>query len=132
MAAGVAPIRARKARYYRDRRLSDRILPPPDIATVIPKRGDDWSGLPEPAGLVEAKGGADSEGDDDANSGIRQEPELPLHEDIAPAPFAPVGEFDFGEDDIQGDAVRLRQAADRRMARSARVASLDPHDGIDL
>src|SRR3546814_19791711 len=62
----------------------------------------------------------ESEASDTENAGIRQEPELPLHENIAPVPPAPAGEFDFGEEDSQGDAARLRQDADRRMARNAR------------
>ena len=112
-----------------------RVLPPPAVGGTPQPRSDDWSLLPEPqipAPKDVRVNEKDTEASDTENAGIRQEPELPLHEDIAPAPSAPVGEFDFGEDDIQGDAVRLRQAADRRMVRSARVASLDPNDGIDL
>src|SRR3546814_17801255 len=74
----------------------------------------------------------ESEASDTENAGIRQEPELPLHENIAPVPPAPAGVFAFGEEDSQGDAARLRQAADRRLARNARTASLDPADGIAL
>lgn len=72
------------------------------------------------------------EEEDAANGGIRQEPELPLHEDVAPAAEPVMGEFDFGEDGAQADAARLRQAADRRMARNACAASLDPGGGMDL
>ena len=36
------------------------------------------------------------------------------------------------DDDAQGDAARARAAADRRLSRAARNASLDPGDGIDL
>ncbi len=135
MAAGVAPIRARKAQYYRDRRMNDRILPPPAVGGSPKPRRDDWSILPtpaRPAESAEAPAEAEETGNDAANAGIRQEPELPVHENIAPPPPAPSGEFDFGESDGQGDAARLRQAADRQMARNARTASLDPNDGIDL
>src|SRR3546814_15485630 len=48
MAAGVAPIRARKARYFRDRRLMARVLPPPAVGGTPKPRTDDWSLLPEP------------------------------------------------------------------------------------
>src|SRR3546814_7568775 len=46
MVAGTPPIRAKKARYYEDGRLNERILPPPDPG----KRGrsvraDNWSAL---------------------------------------------------------------------------------------
>lgn len=50
MVAGCPPIRARKARYFRDRRFVERVLPPPD-PTQLPRpvRTDDWSGRPLPA-----------------------------------------------------------------------------------
>ncbi len=130
MAAGLAPIRAKKARYFSDRRLAGRVMPPP-----VPGRGapaaHDWTAdrVKQP---MEAKA-AEGIGDDAANGGIRQEPELPVHEDIAPSPQRVVnGEFDFSDDGAQADAARLRAAADRRMARGARAAALDPDDGIEL
>ncbi|MFC3784706.1 type IV secretion system protein VirD4 [Sphingopyxis italica] len=130
MAAGLAPIRAKKARYYSDRRLAGRVIPPP-----VPGRGlpaaHDWMAdrVQQP---IETKAKA-AEDDDAANGGIRQEPELPVHEDIAPPPPRSVnGEFDFSEDGAQADAARLRAAADRQMARGARAAALDPDDGIQL
>ena len=47
--SGLAPIRARKLYYYRDRNFTSRILPTPDLATgryedCPPPRRDDWSG----------------------------------------------------------------------------------------
>ncbi len=133
MAAGLAPIRAQKARYYADPRFARRILPPPAVTGGAAPSDDDWTRRREPAELPEPLIAEFIETEDDAaNGGIRQEPELPLHEDIAP-PLPPVnGEFDFGDEDTQADAARLRAAADRRMARNARTASLDPGDGIDL
>lgn len=99
----------------------------------------DWSRAPEPASPeprlalpapVSTRSAEDES--DTANSGIRQEPEIPAHEDVAP-PTRPVqGEFDYADEDAQGDAARARAAADRRMSRAARNASLDPGDGIDL
>ena len=131
MASGLPPIRGQKARYYADARLARRILPPPkpDYGGVV--RADDWTAMQASGEQGEPAAVADPE-EDSANGGIRQEPELPLHEDIAPPPPPAHGEFEFGEDDTQGDAARLRAAAERRMARNARTASLDPGDGIDL
>ena len=40
MVAGTPPIRAKKARYYEDKRLTERVLPPPDPATVRPAGTD--------------------------------------------------------------------------------------------
>src|SRR3546814_12821287 len=60
MVAGTPPIRAKKARYYEDGRLNERILPPPDSG----KRGrsvraDNWSALspqePSPTLLAETE-----------------------------------------------------------------------------
>ena len=131
MVSGLAPIRGHKARYYADPRFARRILPPPSLDVRRNARADDWTNHVSPVAPREPSGQIDADGDA-ANGGIRQEPELPLHEDIAP-PAAPAnGEFDFGDEDAQADAARLRAAADRRMARSARTASLDPGDGIDL
>lgn len=138
MVAGLAPIRARKARYFLDARFRARIVAPPD-RKVGPMKPHDWArkeeAAPAPVRLAlpapEAKEQDESESDT-ANSGIRQEPELPVHEDVAP-PSRPVqGEFDYSDDDAQGDAARARAAADRRLSRAARNASLDPGDGIDL
>ncbi|WP_422060848.1 conjugal transfer protein TraG [Sphingopyxis sp.] len=131
MASGLPPIRGQKARYYADPRFVRRILPPPDVDLRGDRRPDDWTGL-KPAEVPSAAVEAGDVGDDAANGGIRQEPELPLHEDIAPPSPLANGEFDFSDEDSQADAARLRAAADRRMARNARTASLDPDDGIDL
>src|SRR6266849_1869460 len=50
LVSGVPPIRAKKARYFEDPRLTERVLAPPaereQNATPPP---DDWSGLPAPA-----------------------------------------------------------------------------------
>src|SRR5262245_5261979 len=48
LVSGVQPIRAKKARYYEDRRLQDRILPPPMQLRKKPPKAchDDWSALP--------------------------------------------------------------------------------------
>ncbi|HEV7343714.1 MAG TPA: conjugal transfer protein TraG [Sphingopyxis sp.] len=138
MVAGLAPIRARKARYFLDARFHARIIAPPDRKDS-PMKPNDWDdpnagataparpALPAPAAKEEPDSGSDA-----ANGGIRQEPELPPHEDVLP-PSRPVqGEFDYADDDAQADAARARAAADRRLSRAARNASLDPGDGIDL
>ena len=132
MAAGIAPIRCRKARYFKDARLRARILPPPAADALRSLRArDDWSQLPEVTPAPSTRRPQADE-PDDANGGIRQEPALPVHEDIAPVPPPVANEFEFGEDGAQADAVRSRQAADRAMRRNARTASLDPDDGIEL
>jgi type IV secretion system protein VirD4 len=128
------PIRAKKARYYEDPQLQARILPSPkpSPAVQIPSRADpshatiihDWmDAIVVPPHAAAA--------DDPANAGIRREPELPEHEEIAPAPRRPVQEFEPVEDEPDDDAQRLR-ALRRQMRTIARQATLDPADDMGL
>ncbi|MFH1346447.1 MAG: conjugal transfer protein TraG [Pseudomonadota bacterium] len=136
LVSGVPPIRAKKARYFEDPRLTERVLAPPQMASrqsgVAPS--DDWSRLPVPAAAPAGRD-VDASGDvrigDPANAGIRREPELPEHEEIAPERANPTPEFVFGEEDPDDDAVRARVL--RQQARGlARQAAMDPGDGIEL
>ncbi|MBI2714094.1 MAG: conjugal transfer protein TraG [Rhizobiales bacterium] len=135
--SGCPPIRARKARYYEDRRLTERLFPAPkpERPKVTSTATDDWSGPPVPKSWGGNEEASDLPAmllvDDPANGGIRREPELAEHEDIAPEPPTPSPEFAFGEDEPDEDAVRARalRAAARGLARQA---ALDPGDGIDL
>ena len=133
MLSGAPPIRAKKARYYMDPRLQRRILAAPmptiDVATKL--SGDDWNHLPaRNSARVLAASAAPV--DDGANGGVRREPELPPHVEIATAPPQVASEFEFRDsNDVDTDAaksIRLRAM----MAANARQASLDPTDGIEL
>ncbi len=131
MVAGTPPIRATKARYFEDRRLQERIVTPPALATVAaPASSDDWSGR-----IVAAAGSsvnaASSDGGDPANAGIRREPELPEHEEIVAPPPSPAQDFELLDDDPDVDAAKA-DAMRARMRMVARQASLDPGDGIEL
>jgi type IV secretion system protein VirD4 len=134
LVSGVPPIRAKKARYFEDPRLTERVLAPP----AATERGgsplvDDWSSLPVPAVSAsgEVSSSAETKIDDPANGGIRREPDLPQHEEIVPEQARPTPEFVFGEEDPDDNAVRAR--ALRQQARGlARQAAMDPGDGIDL
>lgn len=138
MVSGLFPIRAKKARYFTDRRFTERVLPPPKSATTErPSRPDDWTGTailasePERSHL-RSKPSTDPQDDDPANGGIRRQPELPGHEDIAPERAVQRGdEFDLDRDEPDDDAVR-RRAVNQVMRRAARQAALDPDDGIGL
>jgi type IV secretion system protein VirD4 len=137
LVSGCPPIRAKKVRYYEDRRFMDRILPPLKPKSEEPKKvtaGDDWSGsaIPPANGTTKSKPHASSAPiEDSANAGIRREPELPEHENVAPEPAKPSAEFVFGEDEPDDEAVRARvlRAKGRGLARQA---AMDPGDGIDL
>ena len=134
--SGAPPIRARKARYFEDIRLAERVLAPPQTTggqtgTTPP---DDWSRLVVRASVgsvpeLGASGAVRSE--DPANAGIRKEPELPGHEQIAPELAKPATEFLFSEEGPDDAALRAR--ALRQQARGlARQAAMDPDDGIEL
>lgn len=134
LVAGVAPVRAKKARYYEDARFMERVLPPPAAGTQRPSAppSDDWSELETVAspGGPASDGGTSADGDS-ANAGIRREPELPEHEDVAPPEPPGVQEFDVLDDELDVYAARAR--AIRQQARSvARQATMDPADGLDL
>jgi type IV secretion system protein VirD4 len=138
MVAGTPPIRAKKARYFEDQRLSERILPPPDPAKlVVTERPDGWSVLkpvkPDET-LIAAAGEARRKKEDKANSSLRREPELPQHVEIVHEKTepAPENEFRIILDDDQEDNARQRQAIRRQMGGIARQASLNPDDSIEL
>ena len=131
MVSSCPPIRGKKARYYEDPQLQARILPPP-TATAIADAGRQALSISEDfhdwADAVVARA-ADGKAADTANSGIRREPGLPRHEEIAPQPSLPVREFEPFEDEPDDDAQRAR--AMQRQARGiARQAALDPADDM--
>ena len=132
MLSGSPPIRAKKVRYYEDGELAARILPPPArSANPLPSRGHvpaseadgDW------ASAVAAAPHASNTKDPD-NAGIRREPELPEHEEIAPEPRTAAQEFE-PMDDPDDDAQRQR-AMQRAFNSSARQAPLDPADDLRM
>ena len=133
LVSGCHPIRAKKARYFEDAELKARILPPPGLSpseargriedSPSPVGADDWAGAVVPAPA--------SGTDDPANAGIRREPELPEHEEIAPEAAKAVREFEPTEEESDDDAQRLRVF--QRNARTvARQVSLDPADDMGL
>ncbi|MCX7587779.1 conjugal transfer protein TraG [Phenylobacterium sp. 58.2.17] len=125
MVSGVHPIRAKKARYYQDRRLAERILPPPVPRPPAARRPDDWTSV-----RVEASEAGAGVRADLANAGLRREPDLPQHEEVAPPP---PGRPEFGFEDQAGDDDLVRRRAlQQRMSGLARQASLDPDDGLEL
>jgi type IV secretion system protein VirD4 len=143
MIAGVPPIRTKKARYFEDARLNERVLPVPEVFNSdVPPKADDWSVLkpilvPAVTGSGAAKGQAVRseaimEDTDSANAGLRREPGLDRHKDIAPEPVrGPINEFDPDNDEPDADAVADRMLV-RSMRNVARQVSMDPGDGMEL
>ncbi|ABD24768.1 TRAG protein [Novosphingobium aromaticivorans DSM 12444] len=133
MLAGLHPIRAKKARYFKDRRLSARILPPPECRKAQPNiaNAGAWADMIVQSPTAQRHRSPTDDDDCDAdNGGIRREPELPEHEEIVLPPRL-VSEFEFEEPMIEEDLAQSRQQADRIWT-VARQAALDPGDGIEL
>jgi type IV secretion system protein VirD4 len=135
LVSGSPPIRAKKARYYEDRRLTERVVAPPRPVSgtmQCPACSDDWTSLlSPPIAQNPPQTGALAASSDPANAGIRQEPELPRHDDIAPAPKEPAHEFAFtaeeSDDEVAGaELLRLQTRG------LARQAVMDPKDGLGL
>ncbi|MGJ5131989.1 conjugal transfer protein TraG [Bradyrhizobium sp. SZCCHNR2035] len=138
LVSGVPPIRAKKARYFADPRLVDRVLAPPNPPLTDQDgdaSADDWSRLPPIARSISAKEQgrppALSAAGDAANAGIRREPELPEHEEIVPEPARPAQEFNFEDRDVDAETVRNSVLRDQ-LRGLPRQAALDPDDGLGL
>ena len=139
LVSGCSPIRAKKARYFEDERFRDRIVPPVKLhaASVPPDmRNDDWSGLRKPiVNIAKPESTVQSETaetiDDQANSGIRREPELLQHEEVISEPGPAKAEFEFADDETD-DEVQRATALRKQAVDLARQASMDPDDGLGL
>uniref|UniRef100_UPI0025C1D531 IncP-type conjugal transfer protein TraG n=1 Tax=Acidovorax sp. TaxID=1872122 RepID=UPI0025C1D531 len=138
MVSSVAPIRAKKLRYYADANFQQRVLPSPALAggqyaDAPPLRPDDWSGLEIPptpdAPATASADGLEHLGTAD-DGGPRRQPEL--SETVAYDPdAAPAADLGLLDDDDDAPLPLPRQL-DPALQRTARLASLDPDDGIDL
>lgn len=133
MVAGTPPIRAKKARYFEDRRFQERILPPPTLTAPKQGRPDDWTALPVPPRpqIAEPKPAPESYDDDPTESERRRQPELNRVKPVEKKETIE-NEFEIGlNDDDEDDAAR-NSRMNRLMQGAARQASLDPADGMDL
>jgi len=136
LVSGTPPIRAKKARYFNDRRLAARVLPPPtsaslhdDVATSSLAPPIDWATL-SPSHDARSVGSLAKQADT-ANSGIRREPELPEHEAITREAPAPLPEFALLDDERSRKTVRTA-ALQRSFTAAAGQAAMDPDDDMAL
>ncbi|MDH0959292.1 conjugal transfer protein TraG [Pseudomonas chengduensis] len=133
MLSGLAPIRAKKLRYFTDANFQSRVQPAPRLqpsryADAPAPRADDWSGLAVPA-AVDASAADLSDGEAIEDGGPRRQPELaelaqlPDHDELTSDLLL------LDEDDIPAP---FPTQPDPRLQRVARLAALDPDDGIAL
>lgn len=134
MVSSLAPIKANKLRYYADVNFRQRVLPPPTLTAehysdVPPPRPNDWSGLVIPH--VVAPSGLGTASDAVDEGGPRQQPEL---SEVAayPAETEPLATSDLALLDDDDLPPPLPSRLDPRLQRTARLAALDPGDGIQL
>jgi type IV secretion system protein VirD4 len=127
LVSGMAPIRARKARYYADRRLADRVGPPPVYGGAMRADGVDdvaWTQV-----LGSDRAGGAQVGLEADEGGHQLQPQL-----AEPWPAQPEIR-DEGTAEIvadEGDEVQQAERLRRRFGTATRQAALDPDDGIDL
>lgn len=134
MVAGLAPVRAKKARYYEDIRFKERILPPPTLTVPKQARPDDWTALLLPAWppIAEAIPASQASDEDPTESERRQQPELNrLKLAEKKAPIENEFEIDVDRDGDEDDVTR-NSRMNRLMQGVARQVSLDPGDGMEL
>jgi type IV secretion system protein VirD4 len=133
MVAGHPPVRAQKLRYYEDRNFTERLVPPPALSDTTfadrpAPRGDDWTGravaVPAaPSPLPPGLGGGDGDG------GPRRSTEPDECLGVVEA-RPPLGELDCPDEPYESGGQRVPAA--RAFSRTARLAALDPADGIPL
>ncbi len=137
MVSSVAPIKARKLRYFADANFKRRVLRPPvpismegRYADAPPMRPDDWSGLAIPA-VPTVSTTATLDGLSNADDGgPHQQPELSEVTTYSSEPEPPANDLALLDDDDL--PLPLPRQIDPALQRTARLASLDPDDGIDL
>jgi len=142
LVSGVPPIRARKARYYEDRRLTGRILAPPVLTAPgvggaggrPVSRANDWTPLldQDPDTAREDESAAASlVGHDRANSGIRLDPAVQRHEAVVPPEPRRDSEIGGFADDTYDETI-VAKDMDRKLHATARQAALDRGDGLGM
>lgn len=137
MVGGCPPIKAKKLRYYADANFKRRVLPPPMLvarryADAPPARPDDWSSLASPA-VPAAPAVVDDANRQAATTddhGPRRQPELPEVGAYSLDQHTPANDLALLDDDDL--PLPLPRELDPAMQRTARMAAIDPNDGIAL
>ncbi|WP_126424265.1 conjugal transfer protein TraG [Asticcacaulis excentricus] len=130
MVSGMAPLRAKKVRYYEDGRFGERVLSPPKRSSQLPGRPDDWTRLPlrqpvtctqaieEPPAVATTKGKEKRLQHELGETAKSVQPSLP---------------FDYGpSQERRKSQIAQLHEAQRSSGSLAQQAVLDPDDGISL
>jgi type IV secretion system protein VirD4 len=130
MVSGMAPIRAKKVRYYEDKRFRERILAPPARSSSLPGHTDDWSQLPLRAPAT----GADAREEPPAALSIKGK-EKRLQPELGETAKAvqPTLPFDYGPSpELRQSQIAQLHEVQRSASCLAQQAALDPDDGIGM
>ncbi|VGO08753.1 Type IV secretion system protein VirD4 [plant metagenome] len=130
LVSGMPPIQAKKLRYYEDGNFRQRVLHPPALhadgyADRPAARPDDWSTRAAPPMLPDSPDPGTQGLDDEGGLQIRPELDMPP----GTAPLETDTDLALIDD---ADDLPLPIEPDRRLQRTARLAALDPDDGIPL
>ena len=133
MLSGLAPIRAKKLRYFTDANFQSRVLPAPRLqpgryADAPEPRVDDWSDLAVPAAVTASPTDLSDDlsiedGGPSRQHELAELAQLPDHDELTSDLLL------LDEDDIP---TPFPTQPDPRLQRVARLAALDPDDGIAL
>ena len=134
MVSSTPPVKARKLRYYADANFKRRVLPPPVLNAgsypdAPPVRVDDWGALAVPA-VPTSSNPAFMAGMDADEGGPRLQPELT--EIAMPSSTLDALTNDLALLDDDDAPLPVPRQIDPAMQRTARLAALDPDDGITL
>jgi type IV secretion system protein VirD4 len=131
LVAGHVPVKAKKLKYYEDSNFTSRVLPPPNLdldgyEDRPPARPDDWSLRLVPKMAPRTRATA-SVGSFDDEGGLQHT----LNLEAVCSPGGTEAELPPLEEPSQRLDTR-RDLEDQEIGRLARMASLDPNDGIAL
>jgi len=135
LVSGLAPIRAKKLRYYEDRNFTARVFAAPLLADdgyadKPASRPDDWGdqvrGLH--LGLAAAVDGEDALSDDEG--GVQQQRHPGLPEEGVSKPIAPEQEDLFGLVEDDSDVAADKRVMDRISQAYGVNEGSDPHDDL--
>ena len=138
MVSGHPPIRAHKLRYHQDRNFMVRVLPAPQLGkgryVDCPRpRADDWSALAPIPAAMDSSFNPSADREDRDEGGLAQQPELGgLSSRAMPTPEQRPLFEDRDKFGLDPALASPPTRADRKLERAARLAALDPDDGIPL
>ncbi|WBO24328.1 conjugal transfer protein TraG [Sphingomonas abietis] len=138
LVSGLAPIRARKLRYYEDRNFTSRVLPPPSLdsddgtyADRPDPRPDDWGGeMRQPNFQLAAQAGEEQAVTPEDEGGLQQQRHPGLEEEQAKAASEPEQAATPDNDD-DGDSTADQRAMDQARGLGAIARARAMNSGVE-